>query len=92
MIRPIRPEDEPALKSWFAELTPEESQMRFFAPIKTLSHVAAVRFTQLDYEREMAFVLAEPGRAGRVARFGVTTLMIDPSETSAEYRSWFIMR
>lgn len=85
LLRPIRPEDEPALQSWFSSLTLEESRMRFFAPIKTLSHVTAARFTQIDYEREMALVLAEPGRAGQAALYGVVALNTDPDATRAEY-------
>jgi acetyltransferase len=39
-------------------------RLRFFVPTKTLSHVTAARFTQIDYYREMALMLTEPGIAG----------------------------
>lgn len=84
LLRPIRPEDEPALQSWFAERTPEESRLRFFAPMRTLTHLTAARFTQLDYEREMVLVLAEPEPPGRAALFGVASLMTDPDGRRAE--------
>ncbi len=47
-LRPILPEDEPSPHAAFAKLTPEEIRLRFFVPMKTLSHVLAARFTQID--------------------------------------------
>jgi acetyltransferase len=85
LLRPIRPEDEPALKEAVASLTPEEARLRFFAPVRTLDHMAAARFTQLDYDREMALVLTEPGVAGRTPIYGVANLSADPDRQCAEY-------
>ena len=64
LLRPIRPEDEPSLHAAFAKLTPEEIRLRFFAAMRSMTHVMAARFTQIDYDREMALVLTEPGIAG----------------------------
>lgn len=85
LLRPVRPEDEPAFHAAFAKLTPEEIRLRFFAPIKTLSHAQAARFTQIDYDREMALVLAEPGISGKAEIFGVVRIMADPDNERAEY-------
>ncbi|RMF07731.1 MAG: GNAT family N-acetyltransferase [Alphaproteobacteria bacterium] len=85
LLRPIMPEDEPALQATFAKLTPDEIRMRFFAPIKTLPHVQAARFTQIDYDREMALVLTEPGIPGEAEIFGVVRLTADPDNERAEY-------
>lgn len=85
LLRPIRPEDEPALQAHFAHLTPEEIRLRFFVPMKTLSHVAAARFTQIDYDREMALVLTEQGIAGQTAIYGVVRISADPDNICAEY-------
>jgi acetyltransferase len=85
LLRPIRPEDEPALRATFAGLTPEESRLRFFVPIKALSHVAATRFTQLDYDRQMGLVLTDPGIAGRTQIYGVVHLNADPDNERADY-------
>jgi len=85
LLRPVRPEDEPALQETFATLTPEEIRLRFFAPLKTLSHFMAARFTQLDYDREMALILAEPGIAGKSIIYGVVRIISDPDNESAEY-------
>jgi acetyltransferase len=85
LLRPIRPEDEPALQEAVAGLTSEEARLRFFAPTRTLSHVAAARFTQLDYDREMALVLTEPGMPGRTPIYAVANLSATPDLDSAEY-------
>jgi acetyltransferase len=85
MLRPILPEDEPSLRAGFAKLTPEEIRMRFFVPLKTLSHVMAARFTQLDYDREMALVLTEPGIPGKTEIYGVVRISADPDNERAEY-------
>ena len=45
--------------------------MRFFMPMKQLSHAMAAQLTQIDYDREMAFVLADPAAAGRAEIHGV---------------------
>jgi acetyltransferase len=85
VLRPVRPEDEPAFHLGFTKLTPEEIQLRFFTPMKTLSHVMAARFTQIDYDREMALVLAERGAPGKAAIGGVARLAADPDNERAEY-------
>ncbi len=85
ILRPIVPEDEPALQKAFETLTPEEVRLRFFTPLKTLSHMMAARFTQLDYARDMALILAEPGIPGRSDIFGVARISADPDNERAEY-------
>ena len=55
-VRPIRPEDEDLLRAFFAQVTPEDLRLRFFAPVKEISHVFIARLTQLDYARAIAFV------------------------------------
>ncbi len=85
LLRPILPEDEPSLQAAFSKLTPEEVRFRFFIPMKTLSHVAAVRFTQIDYDREMGLILTEPGIPGKTEIFGVVNIVADPDNESAEY-------
>lgn len=84
-LRPIRPEDEPALQAAFAKLTPREVQLRFFVPMKTLSHMAAARFTQIDYDREMALILTRHGVPGKTEIYGVVRLIADPDNERAEY-------
>ena len=69
-IRPIRPEDAPAHAAFFARLSPEDIRRRFFAAVRELSPAMLVRFTRLDYDRDMAFIaVREPtGETVGVAR------------------------
>jgi acetyltransferase len=55
-VRPIRPEDAPLLEAHFQSLSPRSIYMRFFAPMKRLSPSMLARFTQIDYDREIALV------------------------------------
>jgi acetyltransferase len=85
LLRPVRPEDEPSFQRTFAQFTPEEIRMRFFVPMKVLTHVAAARFTQIDYDREMAYVLTDRGRAGTTEIYGVVRMLADPDNERAEF-------
>ena len=85
LLRPIMPEDEPALHRAFETMNAEELRLRFHAPIKVLSHMMAARFTQLDYDREMALVLTEPGIAGNEPIYGVARLFTDPDREHADF-------
>lgn len=84
-LRPIRPEDEPSLPTAFAKLTPEEIRLKFFVPKKTLSHMVAARFTQLDYDREMALILTEHGLPRKTEIFGVVQISTDPDNERSEF-------
>ena len=84
-LRPILPEDEPSLQRAFNKLTPEEIYLRFFAPLKMLTHTMAARFTQIDYDRQMALVLTEHGTPGSAELYGSVTIVCDPDMQRAEY-------
>jgi acetyltransferase len=84
-LRPIRPEDEPTLQRAFGRLSAETIRMRFFLPMKRLSHGMAAQLTQIDYDREMAFVLADAGAASRAEIRGVARLSADPDGERAEF-------
>ena len=45
----------------------------------------AARLTQIDYDREMALVLAEPTIPGKAEVFGVARITADPDNERAEY-------
>jgi acetyltransferase len=84
-LRPIRPEDEPALVAASRQLSPEAVRLRFFAPLKELTHEAAARLTQIDYDREMALVLAGHGPAGAAELHAVARIAADPDKERAEF-------
>lgn len=84
-LRPIVPEDEPSLQRAFATLTNEEIYMRFLVPLKVLTHLRAARFTQIDYDRQMALVLTERGVPGTTDIWGVVQVIADPDNENAEF-------
>ncbi|HEX5794784.1 MAG TPA: bifunctional acetate--CoA ligase family protein/GNAT family N-acetyltransferase [Geminicoccaceae bacterium] len=85
LLRPIRPEDEPMLIAAFHKLSPESVRLRFFAPIKELTHRTAAALTQIDYDRQMALVLADPAPAGVAQLYGVARISADPDNERAEF-------
>ena len=62
-IRPIKPEDAPLLLEFFHGLSRESIYYRFFSPLKSISKEMLARFTQLDYDRDMALVAMEQSQA-----------------------------
>ena len=85
LLRPIVPEDEPSLQRVFTSLTAEEIRLRFFMPMNVLSHISAARFTQIDYDREMALLLTESGIPGKTNIHGVVSISADPDNERAEF-------
>ena len=55
-IRPIRPEDAQIEKSFVSNLSEQTRYFRFLSTVKELTQALLVRFTQIDYDREMAFI------------------------------------
>ncbi|MGE0743837.1 MAG: GNAT family N-acetyltransferase [Rhodospirillales bacterium] len=83
LVRPIRPEDEPAIHAMFARLSPDAIRLRFFSAMRALPHHLAARLTQIDYDREMAFVAVPPHAHDDL--HGVARLAADPDNERAEY-------
>ncbi|MGQ0585524.1 MAG: bifunctional acetate--CoA ligase family protein/GNAT family N-acetyltransferase [Reyranella sp.] len=79
-IRPIRPDDEPLIHTFTRSLSREDVRMRFFGPLRELSHEMAARLTQIDYDREMAFLLLDGDTL-----LGVGRLAADPGFEQAEF-------
>jgi acetyltransferase len=84
LLRPMRPEDEPALRTFVRNLDPNDIRLRFFSPIKELDPRFAARLTQIDYDREMAFVAVDP-EAPDGGLWGVMRVSADANAVSAEY-------
>ncbi len=85
-VRPILPEDEPLVHHMVENQTPEDLRLRFFAPLKRLSHQAAARLTQMDYDREMGLVALGPDpESGKTIMYGVVRINADPDNVRAEY-------
>jgi acetyltransferase len=63
-VRPVKPEDAPLFQSFFEILSPTAIYFRFFSPVKSLSPSMLARFTQVDYDREIALVAFDGEAAG----------------------------
>lgn len=85
ILRPIKPEDEPELIQNFEQLTKEEIWFRFFHAVKTMEHNMAARFTQIDYDREMALVVTDQHRRVGWRLYAVVRLITDKFEPKAEF-------
>ena len=85
LLRPIRPEDELAHQELFQRMTPEDIYYRFFNVIHRMPHSQLARFTQIDYDREMAFIATVTGGEGRPETLGVVRAVGDPDNTRAEF-------
>jgi acetyltransferase len=86
LIRPIRPEDAPALQRFIEGLDPAAVRARFFETMKRLPPGLLDRLTQIDYDREMAFVaLDSPEDSDDDAICGVARLIVLPGGAKGEY-------
>jgi acetyltransferase len=84
-LRPIRPEDEPAHWEFLEHLSAEDKRFRFFGNIAELPRSEMIRFTQIDYDREMAFIAKGPDEAGEVRTLGVVRAMTRPDNSESEF-------
>ncbi len=83
-IRPIKPEDAPLFKALFETLTPTSIYYRFFSVVKSLTPEALVRFTQIDYDREISFVGLDD-REGEERMLGVAHIAGEPDGRRGEF-------
>ncbi|MBF0167444.1 MAG: GNAT family N-acetyltransferase [Alphaproteobacteria bacterium] len=84
-LRPIRPEDEPNHHVFISKLTPEDIRFRFFGLVHELPHSEMARLTQIDYDREMAFIATMPNDHGQPETVGVVRTVTDPDNERTEY-------
>src|SRR5690606_16586499 len=70
-MRPIRPVDAELYPQFLKRITPEDMRRRFLIPTRQLSAEMIVRLTQLDYDRDIAFIaLTEPeGALAGIVRY-----------------------
>ncbi|WP_291323414.1 bifunctional acetate--CoA ligase family protein/GNAT family N-acetyltransferase [Desulfonatronospira sp.] len=85
IIRPIRPEDERSHQDFVESLTAEDLRLRFMGFVHEFSHAQLAQLTQIDYDREMAFIAsALEGEAHRET-LGVVRCYFDPDNISGEF-------
>ncbi|MFH1870857.1 MAG: bifunctional acetate--CoA ligase family protein/GNAT family N-acetyltransferase [Pseudomonadota bacterium] len=83
-IRPIKPEDVRMEQEFVKALSPEARYMRFMNTIREVSPAQLVRLTQIDYDREMAFV-AIIDADGADKEIGVVRYATNPDGESCEF-------
>jgi acetyltransferase len=81
-MRPIRPVDASLYPAFLQRMDPEDMRRRFLVPMPTLSKQLLVRLTQLDYDRDIAFVALDRA-TGELA--GIVRYSADPDHRTAEY-------
>ncbi|MEJ2167200.1 MAG: bifunctional acetate--CoA ligase family protein/GNAT family N-acetyltransferase [Desulfobacterales bacterium] len=83
-IRPVKPEDAPLFTALFKVLSPTTIYYRFFGMLKELKPEMLARFTQIDYDREIALVaIDEDSETERM--LGVARIIGDPDGRTGEF-------
>lgn len=83
-LRPIRPEDAEMEQEFVRNLSHGSRYFRFMNTVRELTPAMLVRFTQIDYDREMAFVaVREEGE--REIEIGVARYITSPDARTCEF-------
>ncbi len=85
LLRPIRPEDTEEHLRFFHALDPIDVRMRMFVQIRELQVSQLARMTQIDYDREMAFIAVRQRDDGSDETLGVVRGVADPDNDEAEF-------
>ena len=83
-IRPIRPEDAALEQAFVHGLSETSRHFRFAGALQDLSPAMLARFTQIDYDREMALI-AVVGQSDAETEIGVARYIINPDGESCEF-------
>lgn len=84
-IRPIRPEDADLEQDFVKRMSDESKYYRFMDTLRELTQAMLVRFTQIDYDREMALIATIPGEDGKEVQIGVSRYVTNPDGESVEF-------
>ncbi len=84
LLRPIKPEDEGMMIELFNAFSEETILSRFFHILRFMSHEQIVRYTQIDYDREMAIIAVEQ-IPGKERILGVARLNHYPNLETSEF-------
>ena len=83
-IRPIMPEDAEREREFVQSLSDESRYFRFFYQLHELTPGMLARFTQVDYDRELALVALARARETE-SIIGVARYIANPDHESAEF-------
>jgi acetyltransferase len=84
-VRPIRPEDAELEQEFVKRMSDESKYYRFMDTIRELTQAMLVRFTQIDYDREMALVATIQDENGKELQIGVSRYVTNPDGESVEF-------
>jgi acetyltransferase len=85
VLRPIRPEDEAQHLAFLEQLDPIDIRMRIFYSRRSIERSELARLTQIDYEREMAFIATHSLAMMGEETLAVVRAVIDPDNVDAEF-------
>lgn len=85
VFRPIRPEDAEMEQEFVRGLSDDSRYYRFMDALRELPRSLLVRFTQLDYQREMAIVAIHTEADGRERQVAVARYITNPDSESCEF-------
>jgi acetyltransferase len=83
-LRPIRPEDADMERKFVHDLSQNSRYFRFMNAMRELTPAMLIRFTQIDYDREMAFVAVHEA-GGLEEEIGVARYVTSPDGQSCEF-------
>jgi acetyltransferase len=84
-VRPICPEDAELERAFVHGLSDETRYFRFFYQLHELTPAMLARFTQVDYDRELALVALATAADDREEIVGVARYIANPDHESAEF-------
>ncbi len=84
-VRPIRPEDAETEQDFVQNLSPESKYFRFMQSMDKLTPLMLARFTQIDYDREMALVALINEHTPDARILGVARYVSNPDKQSCEF-------
>ncbi len=82
LLRPIKPEDEPLWLEMFQNFSQQSIRYRFFQIIKDTPHEVRVRYSNIDYDREIGIVAELKEERRQI--LGVVRLIIEPDGKKGE--------
>jgi len=82
LLRPLRVEDATLYPDFLAEVTREDLRLRFFAPMREVSHELIDKLIHYDPAHAMAFIAIEQASG---CMLGVVRLHDDPGGDSSEF-------
>ena len=84
-VRPIRPEDAEIEQDFVQNLSAESKYFRFMQSMNKLTPMMLARFTQIDYDREMALVAVINEHSPEARILGVARYVSNPDRQSCEF-------